>query len=167
MAIIEVLALPPIESLRMWVNFESLYDICFSFLIILIMTLDKFKRDLLIFPPSFALSPTAPVLFILSEPAKSIIWNTLFFILFSFISLFSIYILIIAWLLELSLFIKVSAVFRNLFPSIIYFIASSGELIINLRRFWTVTTPFISLNWTFCLLSGFNKSFIFSLYISK
>jgi hypothetical protein len=47
-------------------------------LIISLITIDKLRRDLLMAPASLVLSPKAPVLFCLSEPAKSIIWKTLF-----------------------------------------------------------------------------------------
>ena len=44
------------------------------------MTIDKFNKDLFIEPASRVLSPVVPVLFCRSDPAKSIIWKTLFWI---------------------------------------------------------------------------------------
>jgi hypothetical protein len=78
-AMITVLLFPPRESLRMKVNFESLYGMCLflpsdtstSELI----TFPKADNDLLMAPASFKRSPTVLATFYRSEPARSIIWK--------------------------------------------------------------------------------------------
>lgn len=68
-----VFALPPSDGWRILVNFESRYGMCFlsppsdSFA----MTLPRANRDLLIWPPSFSLIPSAPVWPTRSDPARS------------------------------------------------------------------------------------------------
>ncbi len=75
LAIINVLEFPPSESLSKKVNLESLYLIWYYFPSVIytnvFITQPKTVRDLLIFPASLSLSPTAAVYFYLSEPAKS------------------------------------------------------------------------------------------------
>lgn len=76
-AIIVVRELPPSESCKILVNFESLYGMNVSSLpsVRADMTLPKADRPLLIEMPSYICLPLAPVFFIRSEPAKSTKWN--------------------------------------------------------------------------------------------
>lgn len=71
-AIIDVRELPPKESCRILVSFESLYGMNFdSGSVRAEITLPRHKSDLLMLMPSFITQPVAIVFFTLSEPAKS------------------------------------------------------------------------------------------------
>ena len=71
----QVLELPPSESFRRKVSFESLYGICLDLppadSTKELITSPSVVKDLLIFVASFNLSPAAAVYFCLSEPARS------------------------------------------------------------------------------------------------
>ena len=58
-AIITVLELPPKESYKILVNFESLYGMCLDFLSLVRawITLPRAKRPILIFIPSLRVDP--------------------------------------------------------------------------------------------------------------
>ena len=70
--------LPPRESCKILVNFESLYATCFYFFdssVSCEMTFPRAKRPILIATPSLKVSPDAPVFFGRSLPARSTKWN--------------------------------------------------------------------------------------------
>lgn len=77
-AIMVVLELPPKESYKILVSFESLYGICslaFFSSVSALITYPRHNSPLLILIPSFNSIPVAPVFLILSDPAKSTKWN--------------------------------------------------------------------------------------------
>lgn len=69
-AITTVKELPPSESLRRYVSFESLYGICEAFVDRLLITFPRLERDWLMAEPSFNLAPVAPVESARSEPNR-------------------------------------------------------------------------------------------------
>ena len=79
-AIIYVWVLPPRESFNNLVNLESLYGTNAPFFVVsarMFMQLPNARRDLLMFAPSYSLSPLFSVTAALSEPAKSTKHNLL------------------------------------------------------------------------------------------
>ncbi|WVY90598.1 hypothetical protein V8G54_036112 [Vigna mungo] len=77
--IMDVLALPPRAGWSIRVNLLSRYGICplcFEPSLSLLITFPKTIKLLLIYFPSFKRTPSAPVLAILSEPARSTKFKT-------------------------------------------------------------------------------------------
>ena len=76
-AIIKVLLLPPKEFFKINVSLLSLYGTCVVdfFSVRALITFPRADSDLLIFPASLSLSPYAWVSLVLSDPARSMIWN--------------------------------------------------------------------------------------------
>jgi len=73
-----VLELPPSESYKILVNFDSLYGTWLTFPLVSVraeMTLPKASRPLLMLIPSLSVDPEAPVFLALSDPARSTKWN--------------------------------------------------------------------------------------------
>ena len=70
-AIIIDIEFPPSDSFSSRVNLESLYGIKFSYLLRLLMQFPNANKLLLIFYPSFCLSPVLLAIAALSLPAKS------------------------------------------------------------------------------------------------
>lgn len=142
----------------------------------LLITLLRASKDLLMFWPSRSLIPSACVLLTPSDPAKSTKFNWETFILprcwirddvLVTLSCEQMLMRNTVWLLELSSFSLVAAIFLNSSPCCMYFITSSKEdtffsdsLLIQIP-FWIV-----SLTSKF-LFYGSIKSLTHSLYISK
>lgn len=110
-----VFELPPRLSFKRYVNFESRNGTCFSAFVSAFITLPKEVKLWLIFLASSSTFPVAPVLPILSDPAKSTRFS------FAFLMEPSVFICLysstnIVWLRELRSFIPVYSTWTRFYP---------------------------------------------------
>lgn len=167
----KVLLLPPRESLRTKVSFESrkgMCTLCFSPLRLLI-TMPKVVRDLLMLLASFSRSPMQAVDFCRSEPAKSTKCSLLLLRLAQPFNTCLLWMLRVntAWLRLLYRFIWVYPMWRLRIPWFSRLTAISTSATGSSARFSTNTPFFISSRTVNFLLDWSRRSTSCSLYISK
>ena len=172
-AIMVVLQLPPKESSKSRVNLLSRYGICFlSFVSVkAFITLPKALKDLFIFMLSCNCFPVAPVIRVLSLPAKSTKFNLPIFVICFPVLLINCSTVIIntAWERDETSFMKVLLTSRHVAPRSSKAYISEGFLTAHSDKPSTYKPFFLSslIDKFLLLFSGFNKSLIISLYICK
>ncbi len=138
-----VLLLPPSDSCKIRVSFESLYGTCsFFYDVNAFMTLPSALSDLFMFFASSSWAPITPVFDTFYEPAKSTKYNRLCFVESFLMCFCDTWMMKREWLREERSFIPVKATFLFWEPLFMTLSICSGEPTGISVQFW-MKTPFI------------------------